>query len=100
MKLLISLVASLALAATMPTTTQQIPAPNGTPITANVYIPPSGQPATCRLVYGGGKVLSLFMSTGITRTVNSLFVASAMAECQAEVTALKLTPLPTKTPGK
>ncbi len=49
-----------------------------------------------RLVHDGKKVISLFETMGITRTRNTLFCAETEAEVQAEISRLKLIPLPEK----
>jgi len=43
-----------------------------------------------RLVHDGEKVISLFESSGITRTSHTIFLASTEAECQTEIYSLNL----------
>lgn len=54
-----------------------------------------GSAPTYRLVHDGTKVLSLHKSTGVTSTINNMVVGT-LDEVNAEIAALKLTPLPTK----
>ena len=74
------------------------------PTVHNSDRPSAGQPATWRLVHDGAKVLSLHQSTGVTSTINNMVVGT-LDEVNAEITALKLTPLPARpekscAPGK
>lgn len=55
---------------------------------------PAGSP-TWRLVHDGTKVLALLQSTGVTSTINNMVVGTE-DEVNAEIAALKLTPLPAK----
>ena len=47
-----------------------------------------------RLIHDGSDVIALFEASGITETINTLYIAATEDECQAEIARLGLTPLP------
>lgn len=53
---------------------------------------------TTRLVHDGSQVIALFESDGITWTKNAMFCGT-LAECDAEIAARKLKPLPDNETG-
>ena len=67
----------------LPTTTQSL----------TINVSPAVQ--CTRLVHDGHKVINLFDSAGVTRTVNTLFCGTA-DECAAEIARLNLAPLPSR----
>jgi hypothetical protein len=43
-----------------------------------------------RLVHDGSKVIDLFESSGVTSTMNTIYLASSIEECQAQIYSLSL----------
>ena len=85
-----TIAAAFLIGATIPTSTENITGRGGKKATAHR----SDKKDSCRLVYDNGKVIAVFHGVGVTHTIHQLFQADTDAECQAQITALKLTPLP------
>jgi len=43
-----------------------------------------------RLVHDGVKIIALFESSGVTKSMNTIFLAATEAECQTEIYSLNL----------
>jgi hypothetical protein len=43
-----------------------------------------------RLIHDGSKVISLFESSGVTRTMHTIFLAATEEQCQTEIYSLNL----------
>lgn len=43
-----------------------------------------------RLVHDGSKVINLFESSGITHSMNTIFLANTIEECETEIYSLNL----------
>jgi hypothetical protein len=92
--LTLSVIFAFILSATVLQTSQKTITVQGHSVTVNV----SPHVQCWRLIHDGKKVIALFESTGITQTINVLYCATTEQEAQAEITRLKLTPLPPAPP--
>jgi hypothetical protein len=93
--LTLPLILAFILSATVLPTTQEIITVQGHPVTVNV----SPHIQCWRLIHDGVKVIAVFESPGVTKTLNHLFCATTKPEIDAQIASLNLIPLPPSPPA-